>query len=97
MPLDIPIQLQNLGNLRAKYFLERREMGIINIGSKCTVEAYGEKYELDFKRGPLYHVIFYVVRRPGKVAICEQIINWFISLCLFLRISFSLQNIFSAS
>jgi 5-keto 4-deoxyuronate isomerase len=90
MQLDIPIQLQNLGNLRAKYFLEPRKMGTINIGNKCPVESDGEKYELDFKRGTLYHVIFYVVRCPGKVAVCNQIINWFISLCLFLKISFSL-------
>lgn len=49
MPVDKAIELPNPGNLKAKYFLERREMGIINVGGKGTIEADGEKYGLDFK------------------------------------------------
>jgi len=49
MPVNKAIELPNPENLKAKYFLERREMGIINVGGKGTVEADGEKYELDFK------------------------------------------------
>lgn len=49
MPVNKIIELPNPGNLKAKYFLERREMGIINVGGKGAVEADGETYELDFK------------------------------------------------
>jgi len=49
MPVNKTIELQNPENLKAAYFLERRELGIINVGGKGIVEADGEKYELDFK------------------------------------------------
>jgi 4-deoxy-L-threo-5-hexosulose-uronate ketol-isomerase len=49
MPVNASIALPNPDNLKAKYFLERRELGIINVGGKGAVEADGEKYELDFK------------------------------------------------
>jgi 5-keto 4-deoxyuronate isomerase len=37
--------------LGSKYFLEGRELGIINIGGPGTVHAGGEKYRLDNKEG----------------------------------------------
>lgn len=61
MPVNKPIELPNPENLKAKYFLERREMGIINVGGKGTVEADGEKYELDFKEA------LYISKETKKV------------------------------
>ncbi|MGN6531610.1 MAG: 5-dehydro-4-deoxy-D-glucuronate isomerase [Ginsengibacter sp.] len=49
MPVNKKLEMSNPGNLKANYFLERREMGIINVGGRGTVEADGEKYDLDFK------------------------------------------------
>ena len=35
MPVNKVIELPNPENLKAKYFLERRDMGIINVGAKA--------------------------------------------------------------
>jgi 4-deoxy-L-threo-5-hexosulose-uronate ketol-isomerase len=49
MPVNKKILLPNPEKLKANFFLERREMGIINVGGKGTVVADGQPYELDFK------------------------------------------------
>jgi 4-deoxy-L-threo-5-hexosulose-uronate ketol-isomerase len=49
MPVNKAVELPNPGNLKASYFLERREMGIINVGGKGKIEADGESFDLDFK------------------------------------------------
>ncbi|MBO9673294.1 MAG: 5-dehydro-4-deoxy-D-glucuronate isomerase [Sphingobacteriaceae bacterium] len=49
MPIDQKIALPNPDDLKASYFLERRELGIINVGGKAIVTADGETYELDYK------------------------------------------------
>jgi len=49
MPVNETVALSNPDYLKAAYFLERREMGIINVGGKGTVTADGQDYELDFK------------------------------------------------
>jgi 4-deoxy-L-threo-5-hexosulose-uronate ketol-isomerase len=49
MPVKETIELPNPDALKAQYFLERREMGIINVGGKGTVMADGVSYELEFK------------------------------------------------
>ena len=46
MPVSNPVLLPNEAELRADYFLERRELGIINVGGAGTVEADGVVYEL---------------------------------------------------
>lgn len=46
LPGAEPVTLPNPAELRAEYFLERREVGIVNVGSTGTVTADGETYEL---------------------------------------------------
>lgn len=47
MPVSIPVLLPNEAELRADFFLERREIGIINVGGAGKVEADGVVYELN--------------------------------------------------
>ncbi len=47
VPTSTGLELPNEGELKANYFLERREAGIINVGGKGTVIADGERFELD--------------------------------------------------
>ncbi|WP_316795227.1 5-dehydro-4-deoxy-D-glucuronate isomerase [Pedobacter agri] len=49
MPVDEKLALPNPDDLKATYFLERRELGMINVGGKAIITADGEKYELDYK------------------------------------------------
>jgi len=47
VPATAAIELPNEGELKASFFLERRETGIINVGGKGTVTADGVAYEID--------------------------------------------------
>ena len=46
-PVGKKLELPNEPELKANFFLERREIGIINVGGKGTVEADGVKYEVE--------------------------------------------------
>ncbi|MBE9586847.1 5-dehydro-4-deoxy-D-glucuronate isomerase [Mucilaginibacter sp. JRF] len=52
-PVSKPLVLETIDELKADYFLERRELGIINVGGKGTVKVDGIAYELD-KKEALY-------------------------------------------
>jgi len=46
-PVNKKLDLLNHPELRAEYFLERRELGIINVGGEGIVEADGKKFTPD--------------------------------------------------
>jgi 4-deoxy-L-threo-5-hexosulose-uronate ketol-isomerase len=46
VPLGQPLTLESDPDLRASYFTERRELGVLNIGGAGTVDADGKSYEL---------------------------------------------------
>jgi len=51
MPINKTLTLTAGDELRAEYFLERREMGVINSGGKGIITIDGRDYTVDFKEG----------------------------------------------
>jgi 4-deoxy-L-threo-5-hexosulose-uronate ketol-isomerase len=49
MPVKKELNLETTDDLKAPYFLERREMGIINIGGPALVSTAGETYNIGHK------------------------------------------------
>ncbi|PLK45495.1 5-dehydro-4-deoxy-D-glucuronate isomerase [Emticicia sp. TH156] len=47
MPVGEPVSLGNYEDLKAEYFLERREIGIINVGGEGKITVDGEKFTVN--------------------------------------------------
>lgn len=64
VPVETTIKLEPIDPQKASCFLERRELGIINVGGKGSVIVNGENFDLEFKEA-LYvgrgnsEVVFY--------------------------------------
>lgn len=49
VPVEKTMALETIDPLKADYFLERRELGVINVGGPGVVTVDGKSYELNFK------------------------------------------------
>lgn len=49
MPVQQSLTLETFDSLKADYFLERREIGIVNIGGPALIEVDGNTYEVKTK------------------------------------------------
>jgi len=49
MPAGKALKLESVDDLKAGFFLERREMGIINVGGEAVIEADGTTWNIGFK------------------------------------------------
>lgn len=49
IPVAKVMTLESIDPLKAEYFLERRELGVINVGGDGIVSVDGKEYELHFK------------------------------------------------
>ena len=63
MPVEKTVTLDAGDELRAEYFLQRREMGIINIGGEGRVTVDGKEYTLRHKDG------IYIGRGSREIAL----------------------------
>lgn len=53
LPVSKELKLETIDDLKSNYFLERRELGIVNVGGKGVVVVDGSSYGLD-KKEALY-------------------------------------------
>ena len=51
MPVNKVLKLETFHELKAEHFLDRRELGVINIGGEGIVTVDGKEYAMKFKEG----------------------------------------------
>ncbi|NLB90772.1 MAG: 5-dehydro-4-deoxy-D-glucuronate isomerase [Clostridiales bacterium] len=51
MPVNQPVALTGSKEMASEYFLQRREMGVINVGGEGAIIVDGEKYQLKNRDG----------------------------------------------
>ena len=49
VPTSKPLELETIDPLKSKFFTERREVGIINVGGKGSVKVDDKEYMLEYK------------------------------------------------
>jgi 4-deoxy-L-threo-5-hexosulose-uronate ketol-isomerase len=49
MPVDVDLKLESADDLKSSYFLERRELGLINIGGSAIINTSDGSFELGHK------------------------------------------------
>ncbi|MEX2603139.1 MAG: 5-dehydro-4-deoxy-D-glucuronate isomerase [Gracilimonas sp.] len=65
-PGSSPLKLETIDPLKADYFLERRELGVINVGEPGIVKVGDTEYEIDFKEA------IYVGRGEEEVSFLQK-------------------------
>jgi 4-deoxy-L-threo-5-hexosulose-uronate ketol-isomerase len=72
VPVSGPLPLETVDQLKSEYFLERREMGIINVGETGRVVTESGTYELQYKEalylGRGIRQVIFESADPGKPA-----------------------------
>lgn len=87
-PVTRVLSLETHPELRANYFLERRELGVINVGGSGVVEADGQSYDLskldcvylgkgvkqvNFKSGDIASpALFYLLSAPAHTTFASK-------------------------
>ena len=66
VPINKPLKLEPISPLKAEYFCERRELGIINVGGNGTVTIDEMVYELGYKEA------LYVSRGSKSVVFASE-------------------------
>ena len=65
VPVAGNVELKSIDPLKSEYFLERRELGVINVGGKGSVIVDGETFVLEYKEA------LYVGRENKEVIFCS--------------------------
>ena len=69
VPVEEAIELETIDPLKASYFLERRELGVINVGGLGTVVVDDIEYELDNREA------LYIGQGNKKVTFSSKSVN----------------------